>query len=41
MSGRFLGKQWSSFKIIIAGFLAFILMGAALLTLPASSAAGQ
>ena len=41
MSGRFLGKQWSSFQIIIAGFLAVILMGAALLTLPASSAAGQ
>ena len=41
MSGRFLGKQFTSFQIIIAGFLAVILIGALLLTLPVSSAAGQ
>ena len=41
MSGRFLGKQFTSFPIIIAGFLAVILVGALLLTLPVSSAAGE
>ncbi len=41
MSGRILGKQLSSFQIIIAGFLAVILAGALLLSLPFSSAAGK
>ncbi|MBO4873551.1 MAG: Trk family potassium uptake protein [Lachnospiraceae bacterium] len=40
MSGRFFGKQLSSFQIIIAGFLAVILGGTLLLALPFSSAAG-
>ncbi len=40
MSGRFLGKQFSSFQIIIAGFLAVILIGALLLALPFSSSEG-
>ena len=39
MSGRILGKQLSSFQIIIAGFLAVILAGALLLSLPFSSEA--
>ena len=33
MSGRFPGKQFTSFQIIIAGFLAVILAGALLLAL--------
>ena len=41
MSGRLLGKKFSSFQIIIAGFLAVILMGTLLLALPASSVAGE
>lgn len=41
MSGRIFGKQFTSFQIIIAGFLAVILMGALLLALPVSSAAGK
>ena len=41
MSGRFLGKQFTSFQIIIGGFLAVILAGALLLTLPVSSSAGE
>ena len=36
MGGRFLGKQFTSFQIIIAGFLAVILVGALLLALPVS-----
>ena len=40
MGGRFLGKQFTSFQIIIAGFLAVILVGALLLALPVSSAEG-
>ncbi len=35
MSGRIFGKKWSSFQIIIMGFLAAIFIGALLLTLPA------
>ena len=38
MSGRFLGKQFTSFQIIIAGFLSVIMIGALLLVLPVSSA---
>ena len=41
MSGRFVGKQFTTFQIIIAGFLAVILAGAFLLTLPVSSTAGS
>ena len=41
MNGRFLGRQWTSFQIIIAGFLAVILLGTLLLSLPVSSAAGE
>ncbi len=41
MSGRFLGKQFTSFQIIIAGFLCVILVGSLLLVLPVSSAEGQ
>ena len=41
MSGRFLGKQLTSFQIIIAGFLAVIAAGTFLLTLPAAAADGQ
>ncbi len=38
MSGRLFGKQFTSFQIIIAGFIAVILIGALLLALPVSSA---
>ena len=41
MSGRFLGKQFTSFQLIIAGFLAVILLGALALSLPVSSAEGK
>ncbi|MCR5295603.1 MAG: Trk family potassium uptake protein [Lachnospiraceae bacterium] len=41
MSGRIFGKKWSSFQIIIMGFLAAIFIGALLLTLPAASRAGR
>lgn len=41
MSGRFFGKQLSSFQIIISGFLAIILLGTGLLMLPAASLAGR
>ena len=41
MSGRFLGRQFTSFQIITAGFLAVILVGALLLALPLSSAGGE
>ncbi|MCR4607806.1 MAG: Trk family potassium uptake protein [Oscillospiraceae bacterium] len=41
MNGRLLGKKFSSFQIIIAGFLAVILLGTFLLALPASSVAGE
>ena len=41
MSGRFLGKQWTSFQIITAGFLAVIQIGALLLSLPVSSSSGE
>ena len=41
MSGRFLGKQLTSFQVIIAGFLAVIAAGTFLLTLPAAAADGQ
>lgn len=41
MSGRFLGKQLTSFQIITAGFLTVILAGTLLLSLPVSSAAGE
>ena len=41
MSGRVFGKQFSSFQIIIAGFLIVIMVGALLLALPVSSAEGQ
>ena len=41
MSGRFFGKQISSFQLITAGFLTVILAGALLLSLPVSSAAGR
>ncbi len=41
MSGRFFGKQLTSFQIIIAGFLAVIAAGTLLLTLPAAAADGQ
>ncbi len=41
MSGRFLGKQFTGFQIITAGFIAVILAGALLLTLPVSSAEGN
>ena len=40
MSGRLLGRQLSSFQIIIVGFLAVIAAGTLLLVLPVSSAAG-
>ena len=40
MSGRIFGKQLTSFQIIIAGFIAVILIGAFLLTLPVSTASG-
>ncbi len=40
MSGRFFGKQLSSFQIIIGGFLAIILVGTGFLMLPISSLAG-
>ena len=40
MSGRFLGKQFTSFQMIIAGFAAVILLGTLMLTLPVSSAEG-
>ena len=40
MSGRFLGKQFTSFQIIIWGFLAVILAGTLLLALPLSSGTG-
>ncbi len=40
MSGRFLGKQFTSFQIIVVGFLTVILLGALLLSLPVSSAEG-
>jgi len=36
MSGRIFGKKLSSFQLIIAGFLAVILIGTLLLTLPVS-----
>ncbi len=41
MSRRFPVKQLTSFQIIIVGFLAVILSGTLLLTLPLSSAAGK
>ena len=41
MSGRIFGKQLTSFQIIIAGFIAVILTGAFLLTLPVSTASGM
>ena len=41
MSGRFFGKQLSIFQTIIAGFLAVILTGTVLLTLPAAAKSGQ
>ena len=41
MSGRYFGKQFTSFQIIIAGFIAVILTGALLLALPFSSADGS
>lgn len=41
MSGRFFGKQFTSFQIIIAVFLAVILTGTLLLTLPVSSPTGE
>jgi len=41
MSGRFLGKRFSSFQIIIAGFLAVIMAGTLLLSLPVSAASGE
>ena len=40
MSGRFLGKQFTSFQMIIAGFLTVILIGTLMLALPVSSAEG-
>ena len=40
MGGRILGKKLSSFQIIIAGFLAVILMGTLLLSLPIASKTG-
>ena len=40
MNGRLLGKKLSSFQIIIAGFLAVILIGTGLLMLPVSSKTG-
>lgn len=41
MSGRFFGKQFTSFQIIISGFMIVILMGSMLLALPISSATGE
>ncbi|MCR4658475.1 MAG: Trk family potassium uptake protein [Lachnospiraceae bacterium] len=41
MSGRIMGKQLSSFQIIIAGFLSVIMIGTLLLILPVSSRAGS
>ena len=41
MKGFFRNTKLSSFRIIIMGFLAVILVGALLLSLPVSSAAGQ
>lgn len=41
MSGRLLGRKLSSFQIIITGFLALILIGTLLLTLPVSAADGS
>ncbi len=41
MSGRFFGKQLSSFQIITAGFLSLIMVGALLLALPISSSEGK
>ncbi len=41
VNGRILGKQLSSFQIIIAGFLSVILTGTLFLMLPASSAASR
>lgn len=40
MSGFYFGRQFSSFQIIIAGFLSVILIGALLLVLPISSSEG-
>ena len=34
MNGRILGNKLNSFQIIIAGFMALILLGALLLSLP-------
>ena len=41
MRGRIFGKQLSTFQITIAGFLAVILLGTLLLTLPVSAADGR
>ena len=41
MSGRFLGRQLSSFQIIILGFLGLVLAGTALLMIPAATADGS
>ena len=41
MSGRFFGKKFTSFQIIISGFMIVILMGSMLLALPISSATGE
>ena len=41
MSGRIFGKQFTSFQIIISGFIIVILMGSMLLALPISSATGE
>ena len=41
MSGRIFGKQFTSFQIIISGFMIVILMGSMLLALPISSATGE
>ena len=41
MSGRVLGRQLSSFQIIILGFLGLVLAGTALLMIPAATADGS
>lgn len=41
VSGRWMGRRFSSFQIIITGFLAVILVGTLLLTLPVSAKDGQ
>ena len=41
MGRRIFGKQVSSFQIVILGFVAVILLGTGLLTLPAASQAGR